>query len=105
MIRETVFVRVSVSRCSCSLIHYNQLVITHTENFVFDEFILTARFLRYTRMQLLSGGNYDIDIDDLKNNTRYTGGYNEGSRTIKIFWEVLEPQSTHTHTLRWWLTK
>ncbi|KAK7245012.1 hypothetical protein RIF29_39842 [Crotalaria pallida] len=40
--------------------------------------------------QLLSGGNYDIDIDDLKNNTRYTGGYNEGSRTIKIFWEVLK---------------
>jgi len=40
-------------------------------------------------MQLLSGGNYDIDVDDLKNNTRYTGGYNEGSRTIKIFWEVL----------------
>ncbi|KAG2406127.1 E3 ubiquitin-protein [Vigna angularis] len=45
--------------------------------------------------QLLSGGNYDIDVDDLKNNTRYTGGYNEGSRTIKIFWEVIkgfEPQ-------------
>ncbi|CAL0310490.1 unnamed protein product [Lupinus luteus] len=40
--------------------------------------------------QLLSGGNYDIDIDDLKNNTRYTGGYNEGSRTIKIFWEVMK---------------
>ncbi|XP_019456174.1 PREDICTED: E3 ubiquitin-protein ligase UPL7 [Lupinus angustifolius] len=40
--------------------------------------------------QLLSGGNYDIDIDDLKNNTRYTGGYNEGSRTIKIFWEVIK---------------
>ncbi|RYR53048.1 hypothetical protein Ahy_A06g027912 isoform C [Arachis hypogaea] len=38
--------------------------------------------------QLLSGGNYDIDIDDLKNNTRYTGGYNERSKTIKIFWEV-----------------
>ncbi|XP_028777115.1 E3 ubiquitin-protein ligase UPL7 [Neltuma alba] len=45
--------------------------------------------------QLLSGGKYDIDIDDLKNNTRYTGGYNEGSRTVKIFWEVIkdfEPQ-------------
>lgn len=50
-------------------------------------------------MQLLSGGNYDIDIDDLKNNTRYSGGYNEGSRTIKIFWEVLEPlyyRDSHT---------
>lgn len=40
--------------------------------------------------QLLSGGNYDIDIDDFKSNTRYTGGYSEGSRTIKIFWEVIK---------------
>ena len=53
---------------------------------------MAARFLRYTRTQLLSGGNYDIDVDDLKNNTRYTGGYNEGSRTIKIFWEVFASQ-------------
>ncbi|KAL6988296.1 E3 ubiquitin-protein ligase upl7 [Sarracenia purpurea var. burkii] len=45
--------------------------------------------------QLLSGGKHDIDIDDLRNNTRYTGGYTEGSRTVKIFWEVitgLEPK-------------
>ncbi|XP_058767737.1 E3 ubiquitin-protein ligase UPL7-like [Vicia villosa] len=40
--------------------------------------------------QLLSGGNYDIDVEDFKNNTRYTGGYSEGSRTIKIFWEVIK---------------
>ncbi|XP_062117450.1 E3 ubiquitin-protein ligase UPL7 [Humulus lupulus] len=40
--------------------------------------------------QLLSGGDYDIDIDDLRRNTRYTGCYSEGSRTIKIFWEVLK---------------
>ncbi|KAG6693556.1 hypothetical protein I3842_09G006200 [Carya illinoinensis] len=39
--------------------------------------------------QLLSGGNHDIDVDDLRNNTRYTGGFSEGSRTIKIFWEVI----------------
>ncbi|GAB4833514.1 E3 ubiquitin-protein ligase upl7 [Ancistrocladus abbreviatus] len=39
--------------------------------------------------QLLSGGNHDIDIDDLRNNTRYTGGYSEGSRTVKLFWEVM----------------
>ncbi|XP_057983844.1 E3 ubiquitin-protein ligase UPL7 isoform X2 [Malania oleifera] len=39
--------------------------------------------------QLLSGGNHDIDIDDLRNNTRYTGGYSEGSRTVKLFWEVV----------------
>ncbi|XP_008392543.3 E3 ubiquitin-protein ligase UPL7 [Malus domestica] len=40
--------------------------------------------------QLLSGGNHDIDVDDLRKNTKYTGGYSEGSRTIKIFWEVME---------------
>ncbi|XP_024985586.1 E3 ubiquitin-protein ligase UPL7 isoform X2 [Cynara cardunculus var. scolymus] len=39
--------------------------------------------------QLLSGGNHDIDVDDLRNNTRYTGGYTEGSRTVKLFWEVI----------------
>ncbi|KDP29225.1 hypothetical protein JCGZ_16614 [Jatropha curcas] len=39
--------------------------------------------------QLLSGGDFDIDVDDLRNNTRYTGGYSEGSRTIKLFWEVI----------------
>lgn len=43
-------------------------------------------------MQLLSGGNHDIDVDDLKHNTRYTGGFSEGSRTVKIFWEVLNTE-------------
>ncbi|KAK4478696.1 hypothetical protein RD792_014190 [Penstemon davidsonii] len=38
--------------------------------------------------QLLSGGDHDIDVDDLRKNTQYTGGYSEGSRTIKLFWEV-----------------
>ncbi|XP_050227038.1 E3 ubiquitin-protein ligase UPL7 isoform X2 [Mercurialis annua] len=40
--------------------------------------------------QLLSGGDFDIDVDDLRSNTRYTGGYSEGSRTIKLFWEVIK---------------
>lgn len=40
--------------------------------------------------QLLSGGNHDFDVDDLRNNTRYTGGYSEGSRTVKLFWEVIK---------------
>ncbi|XP_058110082.1 E3 ubiquitin-protein ligase UPL7 isoform X3 [Magnolia sinica] len=39
--------------------------------------------------QLLSGGKHDFDVDDLRSNTRYTGGYSEGSRTIKLFWEVI----------------
>ncbi|XP_020573828.1 E3 ubiquitin-protein ligase UPL7 [Phalaenopsis equestris] len=37
--------------------------------------------------QLLSGGKHDFDVDDLRRNTRYSGGYSEGSRTVKIFWE------------------
>ncbi|KAK4776106.1 hypothetical protein SAY87_024067 [Trapa incisa] len=40
--------------------------------------------------QLLSGGKIDIDVDDLRKNTHYTGGYSEGSRTIKLFWEVMQ---------------
>ncbi|CAA6662747.1 unnamed protein product [Spirodela intermedia] len=38
--------------------------------------------------QLLSGGKHDFDVEDLKSNTKYTGGYSEGSRTVKFFWEV-----------------
>ncbi|KAL7590095.1 hypothetical protein Lser_V15G40822 [Lactuca serriola] len=30
-----------------------------------------------------------FDVDDLRNNTRYTGGYTEGSWTVKLFWESL----------------
>ncbi|KAL0344726.1 UNVERIFIED_CONTAM: E3 ubiquitin-protein ligase UPL7 [Sesamum radiatum] len=40
--------------------------------------------------QLLSGGDHDIDVEDLRKNTQYTGGYSEGSRTIKLFWERTE---------------
>ncbi|RAL44564.1 hypothetical protein DM860_003323 [Cuscuta australis] len=38
--------------------------------------------------QLLSGGNHHIDVDDLRKNARYSGGYSETSRTVKLFWEV-----------------
>lgn len=48
----------------------------------------------YYGMQLLSGGDHDIDVDDLRKNTQYTGGYSEGSRTVKLFWEVLLPDGT-----------
>lgn len=40
--------------------------------------------------QLLSGGKHDFDVDDLRSNTKYTGGYSEGSRTVKLFWEVIK---------------
>lgn len=40
--------------------------------------------------QLLSGGSQDFDVDDLRNHTKYTGGYTESSRTVKLFWEVIK---------------
>uniref|UniRef100_A0A0E0NZN3 HECT-type E3 ubiquitin transferase n=1 Tax=Oryza rufipogon TaxID=4529 RepID=A0A0E0NZN3_ORYRU len=40
--------------------------------------------------QLLSGGLQDFDVDDLRNNTKYTGGYTESSRSVKLFWEVIK---------------
>ncbi|KAG0632524.1 hypothetical protein M758_1G333800 [Ceratodon purpureus] len=39
--------------------------------------------------QLLSGGEHDFDVEDLRVHTRYTGGYTENSRSIKMFWEVV----------------
>ncbi|CAK7343316.1 unnamed protein product [Dovyalis caffra] len=35
--------------------------------------------------QLLSGGDLDIDIDDLRSCTRYTGGYSEGVEQLNFF--------------------
>ncbi|CAM0875437.1 unnamed protein product [Alopecurus aequalis] len=40
--------------------------------------------------QLLSGGSQDFDVDDLRNHTKYTGGYTESSRSVKLFWEVIK---------------
>ncbi|KAG0485931.1 hypothetical protein HPP92_010010 [Vanilla planifolia] len=41
--------------------------------------------------QLLSGGKHDFDVEDLRCNTRYTGGYTERrNRTIKIFLGAFE---------------
>lgn len=40
--------------------------------------------------QLLSGGSQDFDVDDLRSHTKYTGGYTESSRTVKLFWEVIK---------------
>ncbi|KAJ8437206.1 hypothetical protein Cgig2_007556 [Carnegiea gigantea] len=54
-----------------------------------SEFNQTSQMLTKQTLQLLSGGNHDIDVDDLRKNTRYTGGYSEGSRTVKLFWEVM----------------
>ena len=45
--------------------------------------------------ELISGGQLDIDVEDLKKHTKYAGGYDEKSPTIKIFWSVfgkLDPE-------------
>eukprot|EP00252_Welwitschia_mirabilis_P024162 TRINITY_DN7059_c0_g3_i3.p1 TRINITY_DN7059_c0_g3~~TRINITY_DN7059_c0_g3_i3.p1 ORF type:complete len:797 (+),score=144.37 TRINITY_DN7059_c0_g3_i3:224-2392(+) len=39
--------------------------------------------------QLLSGGEHDFDVDDLRANTQYTGGYSGSSQTVKLFWKVV----------------
>ncbi|EDO17538.1 hypothetical protein Kpol_534p17 [Vanderwaltozyma polyspora DSM 70294] len=38
---------------------------------------------------LISGGDRDIDLNDLKQNTVY-GGFEEGDVTVKNFWEILK---------------
>ncbi|XP_076044121.1 ubiquitin-protein ligase E3C isoform X2 [Oratosquilla oratoria] len=38
---------------------------------------------------LISGASAPVDIKDLKNNTVYSGSYNEEHPTIKAFWEVV----------------
>ena len=42
---------------------------------------------------LLSGGGEDgalgtIDVEDLRQYVRYSGGYREDSTTVKLFWKV-----------------
>ncbi|KAG2306063.1 hypothetical protein Bca4012_084888 [Brassica carinata] len=43
---------------------------------------------------LISGSADSLDIDDLRQNTNYTGGYNAGHYVIDMFWEVLKSFST-----------
>ncbi|KAL3681995.1 hypothetical protein R1sor_000017 [Riccia sorocarpa] len=45
--------------------------------------------------QLLSGGEHDFDVEDLRAHTRYTGGFTESSRTVKLFWEVVTGFEAH----------
>ncbi|CDY08993.1 BnaC01g30980D [Brassica napus] len=46
-------------------------------------------------LQVLISGSADyLDIDDLRQNTNYTGGYNAGHYVIDMFWEVLKSFST-----------
>ncbi|KAG6544429.1 hypothetical protein Mapa_014067 [Marchantia paleacea] len=45
--------------------------------------------------QLLSGGEHDFDVEDLRAHTRYTGGFTDSSRTVKLFWEVVAGLEAH----------
>jgi ubiquitin-protein ligase E3 B len=75
-----------------------KLFNAHEFNQVCGSNVMISRFFSFVQsycltkipLQLLSGGNHDIDVDDLRRNTKYTGGYSDSSRTIKIFWEVMK---------------
>jgi hypothetical protein len=41
-------------------------------------------------LELLLNGKPEIDIDEVKNSTRYTGGYDVRSPEVKTFWAVFE---------------
>lgn len=38
---------------------------------------------------LMSGGDTDVDVEDLKRHTVYSGGYTKDSRTVAMFWEAV----------------
>ncbi|KAJ0238427.1 E3 ubiquitin-protein ligase UPL6 [Hirschfeldia incana] len=43
---------------------------------------------------LISGSADSLDIDDLRENANYSGGYNAGHYVIEMFWEVMKSFST-----------
>lgn len=42
---------------------------------------------------LLLNGKSKIDVEEMLASTRYTGGYQEDSMTVKLFWKVFETMS------------
>ena len=54
---------------------------------VFDEDL--TKILTEDELELILCGNEIIDLEDLKQNCKYTDGYNCESETIKYFWEIL----------------
>ncbi|KAF2586654.1 hypothetical protein F2Q70_00037086 [Brassica cretica] len=49
---------------------------------------------RKEKKVLISGSADSLDIDDLRENTNYSGGYNAGHYVIDMFWEVMKSFST-----------
>ena len=43
-----------------------------------------------TELELLLNGKEEIDLDEVKSSTRYTGGYTEGDETVQLFWKIFE---------------
>lgn len=41
-------------------------------------------------VRLIAGDNADIDVDDLRRNTVYYGGYSDLSPTIRALWQVVQ---------------
>lgn len=39
---------------------------------------------------LISGAEIPVDIEDLKNHTNYTGGFEPNHKTIRLFWKVVQ---------------
>lgn len=48
---------------------------------------------------LIAGAPTLIDLDDLRQNTAYSGGYSEEHPTIKMFWRVMSGFSEHHRAL------
>lgn len=42
---------------------------------------------------LISGAHKGIDVEDLKNNTKYFGHYSSRSKPVKLFWEIVSEYS------------
>ncbi|RRT81365.1 hypothetical protein B296_00005204, partial [Ensete ventricosum] len=39
---------------------------------------------------LISGSLESMNVDDLRSNARYTGGYHDEHQVIEMFWEVVK---------------
>jgi len=43
-----------------------------------------------TELELLLNGKEEIDLDEVKCSTRYTGGYTESDATVDMFWKIFK---------------
>ena len=43
-----------------------------------------------TELELLLNGKEEIDLEEVKSSTKYTGGYTESDSTVDLFWKIFE---------------